>query len=112
MMSCFAPTTLLLLVDGDGQWTNEAPETAPVADVETFCTPEWARKAARKFEKNGRLLLDILSDSEVWLSLLVLYCVFKTSVLPWISRILKTRVYEARERLMSPVNTRLRGIGG
>jgi hypothetical protein len=33
---------------------------APVADVDTFCTPEWARKAARKFEKKGRELVDML----------------------------------------------------
>jgi hypothetical protein len=51
---------------------NAAPETAPVGDVETFCTPECTRKAARKFEKNGRLLDDMLSDYLSGLSLRVL----------------------------------------
>jgi hypothetical protein len=35
---------------------RDAPDTPPVGDVETFGTPEWARKAERKLEKKGRFV--------------------------------------------------------
>jgi len=41
---------------------SEAPETAPLADVDTLCTPERARKAERKLEKNGLLLVMMFDD--------------------------------------------------